>query len=110
MCGMEVMNNKTASQIMIEERNAQLAANYIIKGKSEDEIIENVTKLALTLNTLINSLDETNGELLSAINEINRLKAREIHCQSETPPDYWDAETCYLNDKLLYEIRNQTLK
>lgn len=104
------MNNKTASQIMIEERNAQLAANYMCKGKSEDEIIENVTKLALTLNTLINSLDGTNYELMAAINEINRLRSREIQCQSEIPPDYWDAETCYLNDKLLHEIRYQTLK
>lgn len=104
------MNKKTASQIHIEQRNAELAAMHIIKGKSEDEIIENVTKLALTLNTLINSLEGTNVELMAAINEINSLRAREIHCKSETPPDYWDAETCCLNDRLLHEVRYQTLK
>ena len=79
-----------------------------------DECIEREMEESLANARLIEKsgdmyemLSSVRGELYLMINEVNHHRAKEIHSQTITPPDYVDMETVFLIDKLLAEIRGE---
>ena len=52
-------------------------------------------------------LEQLSSELRHAIGEVNDMRKAKICGSDLTPPDLWDAESCYLADKLLAKARGE---
>ena len=76
------------------EDSQQNAEELIKRWNSHDELVYIVGQLSAELNL--------------AISEVNKHRETTINPQTETPPDYWDKESCFVADKLLHEISGAT--
>lgn len=70
------------------------------EGKANSELIA-------AAPDMYKMIDELHKELLQAINEVNTHRAKVVNSQTESEPDYWDAQSCYEAQLLLKKARGE---
>ncbi len=79
-------------------------SDSIIISKSENEANAHLIAAAPDMYRVI---DELSSELYTLILEVNLHRSRVINSQTETEPDYWDAQSVHEAELLLAKARGE---
>lgn len=98
-----------------EKKSADRQIQSVSEANNEECFIEELelcSKLEIDKyielhNEMYEILEQLSSELRYAIGEINDMRKAKICGSDLTPPDLWDAESCYLADEILAKARGE---